>query len=179
MNAVPGYILNFCQPAVPPLGPFGSEAVNLRGFGLAPLPVSTNKKPRILFKHLKRKHSIPYVERLAVRHADANVAIILDLCNPPLTVVDVDDPALINAMLDRFGPTPLQVNTPSGGRHLYYKHDNEKQNNRLEDMKVDIKAGRGYVIVPPSFTRIGAYDFESGSWSDVKTLPCIKAGALP
>lgn len=38
-----------------------------------------------------------------------------------VVVVDVDDPALIDELLDLYGETPVVVASPSGGTHLYYR----------------------------------------------------------
>src|SRR5215203_6771818 len=88
-------------------------------------------------------------------------------------------------MLERFGETPLQTRTPSGGAHLWYRSSGEGCSNlHNEDLAVDIKGIGGQVVVPPSIRPSGvhagrAYEFLAGSWDDLAGLPKIRPGSLP
>ena len=89
-------------------------------------------------------------------------------------------------MIHRFGNTPLVVETPSGGIHLYYRASGERCANlrKREGLPVDIKAAGGFIVVPPSVRPSGPhagklYRFTMGSWDDVARLPALKPGSLP
>ena len=180
MNAVSGML--HCITPISQLvtDPFGAEALNIRGHGLCPIPIKLHKKtPLVRYRSLKYPYSPQTVKSLAPKHPSANIGIILDLCDPRLTVVDIDDPAFIQTMITRCGHTPLQVSTPSGGRHLYYRHNGEKQSIRLNGEPVDVKAGRGYVLIPPSHNGLAEYKFFRGSWAELSNLPAATPGVLP
>ena len=115
----------------------------------------------------------------ARRFAAANIGVA---CGPSgVVVVDVDEPELVEAMLERFGDTPLMTRTPSGGAHLWYRKVGEVKSSPLgPSLVVDIKADGGQVIVPPSFNRQSgvSYEFERGSWDDLTRLPPFRKEAL-
>ena len=95
--------------------------------------------------------------------------------------MDVDEPELVETMLERFGDTPLITRTPSGGAHLWYRKVGEVKSSTLgPSLAVDIKADGGQVIVPPSFNRQSGvpYEFERGSWDDLTRLPPFRKEAL-
>jgi hypothetical protein len=89
------------------------------------------------------------------RHPNANIAIATGTPGP--TVLDVDiaygKPGYksLNAAI-RAGlvPPPMaSVRTPSGGSHLYYQGD-EQRNASLARRGLDLRGRGGYVIAPPS-----------------------------
>jgi hypothetical protein len=89
------------------------------------------------------------------RHPDANIAIVTGAPGP--TVLDVDiahgKPGYksLNAAI-RAGlvPPPMaSVRTPSGGSHLYYQGD-EQRNASLPRRGLDLRGLGGYAIAPPS-----------------------------
>jgi hypothetical protein len=107
-----------------------------------------------------------------------------------LTIIDVDDPELVEDMEQRFGFSPLVSVTPSNGVHLCYRADGERCRNlrRSEGLAVDVKAGGankgGFIVVPPSVRPSGPhagkhYSFIRGGWDDIARLPTIRAGSLP
>ena len=83
-----------------------------------------------------------------------------------LVVVDVD-PAhggdrTMESVEAEFGPLPLTrtVRTPSGGRHLYFRHPGGLVRNdagRVLGRGVDLRGDGGYVIAPPSRAASGTY----------------------
>lgn len=101
---------------------------------------------------------------------DANIGIVCsqsDIC-----VVDVDEPALQDAMLRRFGDTPLIVRTGRGRFQNYYRSAGDivsRDLRHLEGIDVEIKASGSIVVAPPSvnFKTGGQYQFERGG---VETL---------
>ena len=112
----------------------------------------------------------------------ANLGILPGLSG--VTVVDIDNPLHIDEAVHRFGPTQLMVETPSGGRHLYYRAQGERcRNLRPFDLDVDIKGVGGFVVVPPSRrpdagSRAPGYRFITGDWCEIALLPVIRPGAL-
>jgi len=164
--------------------PFADAALELRSHGLAPVPLGGDKgKATIIkWKTQKRLPSRQSLKRQIVRFPTANVGILTGLSRR--LVVDVDDPELVDAMLARFGVTPLVIGTPRpGGAHLWYRSNGEATQLGLNGLKVDIKGIGGVVVVPPSRCSTGphagkAYTFLKGSWDDLVHLPTITPGAL-
>jgi len=166
-------------------GPFARGAPGLQSLGLAVLPVGGDdgKTPLIKWRLWSRQPLIEFVSKLCYLHPEANVGVICGLSG--VTVVDIDDPAQLEPMLERFGDTLLITGTPSGGYHLWYRHAGERCCNlRDEGVDVDIKGRGGFVVVPPSVARQGLhagkpYVFERGSWADLGRLPRIREDSLP
>jgi hypothetical protein len=77
----------------------------------------------------------------------------------------------------------LQVRTPSGGGHLYYRASGEDCTTLRPELPVDIKALGGYVVAPPSIRPSGEHAGRRyelyGSWDDVRKLPVLRHGSLP
>jgi hypothetical protein len=165
-------------------GPFARVAHVLAGCGLAVMPVggADGKEPLVTWGRWKRPPGHSAIDKFIRQFPGADIGVICHLSN--ITVVDVDDPALVGAMLAQCGDTPLRLSTPRGGVHLVYRHGGEQSAVRLDGMAVDVKAVGGFVLVPPSVRRAGphagkCYDFICGSWDDLPHLPKVKTGSLP
>jgi len=165
--------------------PFASDAPDLAAHGLALIPVGgeDGKNPLIRWKNMRRPLGRAALIKMAEQHGAENIGIV---CGPSgLTVVDIDRADLLAAMLERFGPTPLVIETPSGGIHLFYKGAGERcANLRSEGLPVDIKGIGGFVVAPPSVRPNGrdagkCYRIVKGSWDDLPRLTTIKPGSLP
>ena len=124
------------------------------------------------------------LRQLVLRFPEANVGILTGLSR--IFVVDIDQAHLAEDMIRRFGATPLRVETPSGGIHLYYRASGERCGNlrRTEQLPVDLKGIGGFVVVPPSVRPSGKhagkpYRIVQGAWKDVARLPTIEPGSLP
>src|SRR5262249_28304601 len=80
-----------------------------------------------------------------------------------LLVIDVDGPGGIEALerLEKdYGPLPKTptARTGGGGRHLYFRYpaDREiKNQTKVRDLPIDVRAMGGYVIGPPSNHKSG------------------------
>lgn len=99
-----------------------------------------------------------------------------------ITEVDVDAAgrAWTAAALERFGETPVVIETASGKSKLWYRHNGEGRHIRpFDGLPVDI-LGDGLTIAPPSWRDdLGAsYRFTRGSLADLDRLPVIGAGAF-
>jgi DNA-binding XRE family transcriptional regulator len=166
-------------------GPFAAAALDLAARGLAVIPLGgeSGKKPLVAWAKWRRPAGKNFLQKLTDKHGAANVGMICGLSK--LTVVDVDAAGLADQMMERFGSTPLVVETPSGGRHLYYKSAGERSTDlRSEGFPVDIKAAGGVLVVPPSVRPSGphagkSYRFLAGNWDDLPRLPNIRPGSLP
>lgn len=164
------------------VGSFARAALDLRKMGLAPIPCGKEdgKKP-LIARWQEGKLSFASLRKLASQYGSANVGIV---CGPSkLVVVDIDNPSLLDVMLERFGQTPLIVQTPKRGYHLYYKQGNQEvRATKLQpEFAVDIQAGARFVVVPPSRNpETGKpYRFYRGDWSCLPELPEFRVEALP
>jgi Bifunctional DNA primase/polymerase, N-terminal/Primase C terminal 1 (PriCT-1) len=161
--------------------PYGDAALDLHAWGLCPVPCGgPHGKSNVLRAHHKWKYGLSRkpVEQFAAKHADANVGIVTGWSN--VTVIDVDDPNLLSCVLKHCGDTPLITQTPRGGYHAWYRKNGEQERTRLHGLPIDVKAGTGIVIVPPSFQPATGkrYGFYRGKWADLRGLPKITPGGL-
>ena len=166
--------------------PFADAALELRGCALAVLPLGkkSGKDALVNYANWKVPPGPEFLKKEMVKHPTANVGILTGLSR--LTVVDIDEPYLLDEMLERFGDTPLIIGTPRGGFHLYYHSTGELNRQRLDGLKVDIRGVGGMIVVPPSICQdsnkahLGKpYTFVRGTWRDLTRLPAIKSDALP
>lgn len=161
--------------------PYGEAALELYRRGLFPIPCGGDdgKQPTGIkgWQRMKRPPRM-VIERLAVKHAALNVGAVMG-AESRCTVIDVDEPAHVDLVHERFGDSPLITRTPRGGVHLWYRHDGEGCGDlRGEGLNVDVKGQGGQVIVPPSYNRVNGrpYEFMRGSWDDLARLPKIRGG---
>jgi hypothetical protein len=139
--------------------------------GVATYPVRPDKLPAI---RGYAKVGAPGSEQLALKFKTVEAAGFCAGRRNRLTVIDIDssDDRLVNEIQARFGVTPLQVVTPSGGRHLYFRNSGEARLIRpLPD--VDI-LGAGNVVAALSSVPRGVYALERGSLDDLAHLPAIR-----
>jgi len=100
--------------------------------------------------------------------------------------VDSAEPRDLAQARELFGETPVTAITPSGGAHLYYRHNGEGRRIRPfgKALPVDI-LGSGLAVCPPSVREAssdksaGRYSFLEGSPVDFPRLPIIPAGSIP
>ena len=167
---------------------FAAAAVDLWRLGLFPIPLGGADGKRPLIQGFTRmpRPSLATIEAWTRRFPGANVGILTGAVSG-VTVIDIDsaDRAVRDAVERRFGSTTMQVSTPSGGRHSYFRDAGELCRNLRPELPVDVKASGGFVVVPPSTRPIGdkhagkAYAFAVGaSWADLAHLQPIKPGAL-
>lgn len=98
-----------------------------------------------------------------------------------IAAVDVDTPDenVVADVLDYYGPSPLISRSPSGGHHVYYRH-NGQQRRRIRDpywaergAPVDV-LGNGVIVEPPSRSPKGVYEFVQGNIDDLLRLPIMR-----
>jgi bifunctional DNA primase/polymerase-like protein/primase-like protein len=159
-------------------GAFASAAQDMATRGLAVIPLGGEDGKRPLVKgwsRNKRPQGPAFIDKIAAQHPEANIGIVCGLSG--VTVVDIDDPAITDEVLARCGETPIKIATPSGGIHLYYRHQGEGSANLpSQGIEADIKGLGGMVAAPPSVRPATgtAYRFIEGSWDDLPRLPPLQ-----
>ena len=77
----------------------------------------------------------------------------------------VDGEAALAELVSQHEPLPetLMVKTPRGGRHIYFQHPGGKVPCSTSKLGrgLDVRADGGYVLLPPSRTAKGCYQYES------------------
>lgn len=115
--------------------------------------------------------------RFLEKFADANIGLV---DGKEITRVDIDDPALIDSSISRFGDTPIKVQTPRGGMHLWYRANGERRQTKIDGADIDILGLGGFGVAPPSVhPSNGAYSFLEGGLGDLGRLPSINAECVP
>jgi len=90
-----------------------------------------------------------------------------------IVVVDVDMANLEEAemILGETLTSPIMVHTPSGGMHIWYRWSEELRNTvKLEGAPIDFRGDGGYVVIPPSKHKDGAYLFKKPITPTLKML---------
>jgi hypothetical protein len=138
-------------------------------FGVPTYPVRPDKKPAITYF---QRVGLPGSRKLAEKFADADAFGFVAGRRSKLTIIDIDSPdeGLVQTVHDRYGVTPLQVLTPSGGRHLYYRHGGERRQVKRIHPSIDV-LGSGAVIGIGSRVESGLYHIERGEIEDLARLP--------
>lgn len=162
-----------------PDGPFAKYAGAYLAAGLMPVPCggTDGKRPLVPWGDLNVDVARNRLDAMVRRHGGANVGVVTGT----FTVVDVDDPAYIDAMLYRCGDTPVIGRTPRGGHHLWYQGRGERTVTRLDDLPVDVRGMGGLVVVPPSVRPSDGipYVWEGGGLEDLPFAPPVAESALP
>jgi len=157
---------------------FGAAAKDYAALGLRVVPTGGEDGKRPLIRNWQSVGPRA-VDELAGRYPWANIGLI-DGDRGGITRVDIDDPALEDSAIERFGDTPVRVGTPSGGDHFYYRANGERRIIGLEGQKIDILGRGGLGIAPPSIHPTkGPYFFKKGGLVDFERLPTIRPGSLP
>ena len=133
--------------------PFADAAFAYRDPGLHPVPCEDKAPNRIRWRNVNRPPGDKFLSDLVAKYGDDNIGILTGV-RSDVFVVDVDDPDQEDAMIARFGDTPIATATPSGGVHLWYRWKDE----RLGKLPgVDLKGAGGFIVCPPSTRREGKH----------------------
>ena len=114
-----------------------------------------SKEPATAHGFLDATTDVAQIERFWSRRPDMNVAIATGGDGPDVLDVDVAHgrpgyQSLRAAIRAGLVPSPIvRVMTPSGGMHLYYRGD-EQRNGSLPAHGLDFRGEGGYVLAPPS-----------------------------
>lgn len=130
----------------------------LRRLGLWTIPVRHKSKAAALPK------GHPFFERRATDEEHAawsypGVGIVTGR-KAGVLVLDVDGPQGAEELKRRGHPPTWMVRTQSGGMHVYFKHPDCELRTRIRAVPdLDLKAGGGYVVAPPSAGPKGMYEW--------------------
>jgi hypothetical protein len=100
------------------------------------------------------------------RHPDDNIGLACGAASNVVVLdVDGDVGALSLRQLESQHtaiPVTASVDTPSGGRHFYFKHPGTEIRNSVSmlGMGIDIRGDGGYVVAPPSVLVHGSYSVD-------------------
>jgi hypothetical protein len=141
------------------------------GFPVFPC-VRNEKRPATRRGFYDASRDPAQIRRWAQKNPDCNWAIATEAAG--LTVIDVDikkgkaGDATLRALTQQHGELPdtYCVNTPSGGVHFYFATPagvSIRSGNGKLGLGVDVKAGGGYVLIPPSVINGTAYTVASES----------------
>jgi hypothetical protein len=152
------------KPEITPPPTYADACADYRALGIRTIPVGDDKKPLVKWKN------VTLDSRFEEHFPNAGLAIVT---GDVVTVVDVDDRALLPLALERFGETPVQVATPRG-THLWYRANGERTGQKVGGLGIDVRGIGGIAVAPPTEGRT----FLKGALHLVPHLPFIKAGAL-
>jgi hypothetical protein len=161
-------------------GPYGIHALAYLDAGLRPIPCGGDdgKRPLVTFKGEAAPSKASVAQNLRrIRLRRAGIGVLTGAGERPVTVIDIDDPSLVEAVMATLGPTPIVVRTPRGGTHLYFRHQAERCTTLRPDLRIDIKGVGGFVVAPPTVREAspthagGVYRFERGSFDNLRDLP--------
>lgn len=157
-----------------------AAARDLAALGLPVFPCNADKSPKVRWKEAATSDP-EQVASLWARNPNALIGLPTGSASG-IFVVDLDvdketGEAVGEAALAKLGCAGLLnsgpvVETPSGGRHLYFRHPGEgcrNSGNRIGN-KVDTRGDGGYVIAPGSVGPQGAYVLRNGPL-DPESLP--------
>ena len=168
---------------------FGTWQPRYAARGIATVPVGfdvlvngkLDKKPLVQHWMMMGVRASTHLTR---KFASAQgIGITLGIRNG-IAVVDADttDENVVADVLAYYGPSPLIARSPSGGHHVYYKH-NGRQRRRIRDpywrergAPVDV-LGNGFITAPASRSPRGDYTFVQGGLDDLQRLPILRASA--
>jgi hypothetical protein len=166
-----------------PCGAYGLHAQRYLGLGLLPIPCGGKDGKKPLVKYAGREAPTVQSVTAALRNpglAASNIGILTGAGTRPITVVDIDDAALVPRVVEALGDTPIRVRTPSGGTHLYYRHQGERLTTLRPHLPIDIKGPGGFVVAPPSIRKPsadhagGTYRSEAGEMGQlIERLPAL------
>lgn len=105
---------------------------------------------------------------IGVRTGEASGLAVLDLdikTDPATGEVKIDGSKALQEVMDRNGwtlPDTVSVQTPSGGRHLYFQHEDGFKSNAHNKVGIDYRCEGGYIVFPPSRRADGkSYRFDN------------------
>jgi len=142
------------------------EAKRLVNQGFSVIPIKPRDKVPAMPSWKEFQQRMPTDQELHEWFNDGNknIAIVCGKISGNLVVVDFDDPAILDFLVDggiaKFREKTLVVKTGKG-YHAYFRvSESLLQNRRFDNLKIDIKGEGGYVVAPPSIHKEGArYQF--------------------
>jgi Bifunctional DNA primase/polymerase, N-terminal len=143
--------------------PVLQTALTLLHAGLSPIPIGADKRPAIAsWKGYQTRLPTPEEWTAWVASRRCGLAIVLGEVSGNAEAIDIDDPSVLRPYYDLVEAAAsglvarlVIVQTPSNGRHLYYRcpviGGNQKLavNARRETM-IETRGEGGYALIPPS-----------------------------
>ncbi len=155
-----------------------TSALEYQRFGLSIIPVANDKKSLIAWqKYQHKKADKEKINSWWAQWPDANIGIVTGIISG-LAVIDIDTEEG-HKEIQKYIPDSITmpvVNTPSGGKHLYFSCPDEKLTNNAKVIPgCDLRANGGYVLAPPSHNGAGGrYTWQTGlsiSQASISALP--------
>ena len=141
---------------------------------IATFPIGPDKRPAITnYQRVGLRGSAS----LATRYGNASGLGFMTNARNRIVVLDVDstEERIFADALNRYGNTPVKVQTGSGKFHALYRFNGERRRIRpVGEAPIDILGTGGYVIAPPSVTAKGTYRFIEGGLDDLDRLPIMR-----
>ncbi len=146
----------------------GEKSPALSGWGTK--PAAGSDRSLVLEWRLAPEHSSLHSTgspRMALDHVRALAGQFRDYnalwfpATLDLTVIDVDDPTLLDQVIEALGDTPYRVESGrvGGGTHLIYRGAVRSRNGIIPG--VDVKSSRGYAIAPGSIHAMTGREYRS------------------
>ncbi|WP_417599811.1 VapE domain-containing protein [Pararhodobacter oceanensis] len=158
----------------PALGTPAEVALSLARAGFPVFPCSDNKRPLTPQGFKNASKDINIVSAFWREYPDAMVGLptgaasgifVIDLDVDPDTREPVGERSLATLRHDDLLATTPAVSTPSGGRHLYFRHCGLGNSVCKLGPKIDTRGDGGYVIAPGSVSSTGTYHPTSTDFS--------------
>jgi hypothetical protein len=154
------------------------DALEYMKLGFSIIPVGKDKKSLVQWqKYQKEKASEEQIKRWWNKWPEANIGIVTGIISG-LAVIDIDTEEgkkTIEEFIPDSSIMPI-VNTPSGGQHYYFKcSDKNLSCNSRTVPGCDLRANRGYIIVPPSSNGKGKYY----AWQEGSEITRVALPELP
>ncbi len=133
--------------------------------GYSLIPIAENKTPLIKWQQYQKEKPSPeqIEEWWSGKFKGESIGIITGAISN-LTVVDIDSKEGLKA-IEEITPDSMvtpTANSPSGGEHRYFKHEEGISNAVKFLSDCDIRSEGGYIIAPPSSNGRGSYTWKPG-----------------
>ena len=140
------------------------QAIKYLELGWSVFPIlPKTKKPRYDWKKYQTERMTIEEARKQFLHGD-NIALVCgDISG--ILAIDLDTYKETFKKLDVEIASSLQVSTPRGGTHMYFKYKEGRANTANNDLATDIRGKGGYVLVPqsvfydPDTKKTGSYEW--------------------
>lgn len=150
--------------------------------GKSVIPVLTkgkNKKPLIKWTDLQNRiASEEEINSWWLRYPDAQLGLVTGKFND-IIVIDTDteeSALLVDSMLEEGIEYPIQK-TPRGGKHYFFKYEPGFVNRAKVAQDIDIRTDGGMVVIEPSISEKGAWEWV-GDPELIFKDPCLIPAAL-
>lgn len=157
-------------------------ALKYLDLGFKPLPLPPGSKGKgMTFKWKRLQQETPTEAEIQSWFGlgSPNIALVT---GSGLVVVDVDDPTLLDEVLDRCGQTPMRCATPTPGHtHLYYRMRagvHYGGHVRIRGKALDMRCEGNYAVAPWSLNKEGVPYRWLGEVLPLKELPLLKVSWL-